>query len=93
MRLRSHMAVAVGWAGGCSSDVTPSLGTSICCRCGPKKQTKQNKTKSEELSSPVLSDLLWVLLTFLLVKPSTLGVVLPLDAFLPLQMLVNLQMG
>ena len=31
-------------AGSYSSDSTPSLGTSICCRCGPKKQ-KINKIK------------------------------------------------
>jgi len=30
----------------CNSDSTPSLGTSICCMCGPKKQT--NKTKMEK---------------------------------------------
>ena len=30
MRLRSHVAVAVAQAGGYSSDLTPSLGTSIC---------------------------------------------------------------
>ena len=38
MRLGSHVAVAVAWAGSCSSDSTPSLGTSICLRCGPKTQ-------------------------------------------------------
>ena len=27
------MAVAVAKAGSCSSDLTPSLGTSLCCRC------------------------------------------------------------
>ena len=27
-------------AGSCSSDSTPSLGTSICHRCGPKIQAK-----------------------------------------------------
>ena len=36
--LRSHIAVAVVWASGSSSDFTPSLGTSICLECGPKKQ-------------------------------------------------------
>ena len=44
--LPSLMAVAVVWAGSCSSDSTPSLGTSTCC--GPKKRknkTKQNKTE------------------------------------------------
>ena len=53
MRCRSQMqlgswdalAVAVEQAGSCSSDSFPSLGTSICHRCGTKKQskTKQNK--------------------------------------------------
>ena len=38
--LGSGIAVAV--AGSCSSDSTPSLGTSICCRCGPKKQKTNN---------------------------------------------------
>ena len=33
----SGLAVPVVWAGSCSSDLTPSLGTSICCGCGPKK--------------------------------------------------------
>ena len=31
------VAVAVAKVGNCSSDSTPSLGTSICHRCGPKK--------------------------------------------------------
>ena len=38
MRLGSCMAVAVAVA---ESNSTPSLGTSICRRCGPKKQIKQ----------------------------------------------------
>ena len=38
MRLGS--CVAVAQASGYSSDWTPSLGTSICCRCGPKKTEK-----------------------------------------------------
>ena len=36
--LGSCVAVAVVWAGSCSSDSTPSLGTSICRGCGPKKK-------------------------------------------------------
>ena len=47
-RLGSCIAVAVAEASGYSSDETPSLGTSICHRCGPKKQKekdKQTKTK------------------------------------------------
>ena len=42
MWLRSHVVVA--WAGNCSSHLTPSLGTSICHRCGPKNK-KQKKEK------------------------------------------------
>ena len=45
MWLRSCIAVAVAWAGSYSfdSDLTPSLGTSICHECGPKK-TKKKKS-------------------------------------------------
>ena len=38
--LRSCVVVAVAVAGSYSSDSTPSLGTSICCGCGPKKKNK-----------------------------------------------------
>ena len=37
MRLGSGIVVTVVQAGSCSSDSTPRLGTSICHRCGPKK--------------------------------------------------------
>ena len=36
MWLGSGVAVAAVEASSSSSDSTPSLGTSICCRCGPK---------------------------------------------------------
>ena len=49
MRLRSDIAVAVVYAGRLSSDSTPSLGTSICHRCGPKKKKKKRKKKRTEL--------------------------------------------
>ena len=39
-RLRPRVAVAVVQADSCSSDLTPSLGTFICHRCGPKRQKK-----------------------------------------------------
>ena len=42
-QLRSHVTVAVVQAGSCSFDSTPSLGTSICHRCGPKKKKKKRK--------------------------------------------------
>ena len=42
LQLGSCVAVAVLWAGSCSSDETPRLGTSICCGSGPAK-TKNKK--------------------------------------------------
>ena len=45
MRLDSVMPVAVTYACSCSSDSTPSLGSSICHRCGPKKKKKERKKK------------------------------------------------
>ena len=44
MHLGSHNAVAVVYACSCSSNSTPSLGTSTCPECGPKNQTN-NKNK------------------------------------------------
>ena len=49
MRVRSHVAVAVVQTGSCLSDQTPSLGTSICHRCGPKT----NKNTMEQLKTIV----------------------------------------
>ena len=48
MLLGSSVAVAV--AGSYSSDWTPSLGTSMCCRCSPKIQkTKKKKSRIKTL--------------------------------------------
>ena len=44
-RLGSGIAVAVVQAGGYSSDLTPSLGTSICHGYCPKKTKKRKKKK------------------------------------------------
>ena len=41
MWLRSGVTVAVVYDSSCSSDLTPSLGTSICCRHVPKKRKEQ----------------------------------------------------
>ena len=41
MQLRSGIAVTVVQASRCSSNSTPSLGTSICHGCSPKKQKKK----------------------------------------------------
>ena len=46
VRLGSGVAVALVWAGGYSSNLTPSLGTSIWRGCGPKK-TKKKKEKAD----------------------------------------------
>ena len=43
MQLRSLVAVAVVKASSCSSDATPSRGTSICCRYSPKKRKKARR--------------------------------------------------
>ena len=45
MQLRSHIAVAVAQTGSCSSNSTPSMETSVCHKCGPKKQKKKKKKK------------------------------------------------
>ena len=47
MQLGSGVAVAMAQAGSCSSNSTPSLGTSICHRCGHKK--KKKKTSNNNL--------------------------------------------
>ena len=47
-QLGSDVAVAVVQAGGCSSNSTPSLGTSMCCGCGPKKRPKKEKKKEKK---------------------------------------------
>src|SRR5512147_2562521 len=56
-RLGSRVAVALAWAGGYSSDSTPSLGTSICRGSSPRnsnnnnnknKKTKKKKTKDKK---------------------------------------------
>ena len=45
--LTSSIAVAVPLSTICSSNWTPSLGTSICHKCGPKQINKQNLKKNE----------------------------------------------
>ena len=46
MWLRSGAAVAMAVADSCSSELTPSLGTSICCRYDPKRKAKQSKNRN-----------------------------------------------
>ena len=45
MKLGSGVAEAVAWASSYRSNWTPHLGTSICCRCSPKKTKKKKKLK------------------------------------------------
>ena len=45
-QLGSHVAVAPAWADSQSSNSTPSLGTSICLGCSPRKD--KNKTKKKK---------------------------------------------
>lgn len=47
-QLGPGVAVAVVKVGSYSSNLTPSLGTSICHRCGLKKQTNKKKRKRKE---------------------------------------------
>ena len=63
-QLGSRVAVAVAKAASCSSDLTPSLGTSMCHRCGPKKEKKRKErgkigvpTVSQQVTGGVLGAL------------------------------------
>ena len=47
MWLGSGIAVAVVYAGGCSSYSTPSLVTSICCKYSPKKKKRKKERMNE----------------------------------------------
>ena len=46
------IAAAVVQASSCSSNSTPSLGTSMRCTCGPKKQKRKKETKGVETTTP-----------------------------------------
>ena len=45
-RLRSGVAMAVVQAGSCSCNQTPSLGTSVCIKCSPKKKKKEKEKEN-----------------------------------------------
>ena len=53
MHLKCGVAVAVAQASSCSSDSTPSLGTSICHGCSQKKaeNAKQELYVKKEIST------------------------------------------
>ena len=46
-QLGSCIAMAVVQAGSYSSDSTLSLGSTLCCKCSPKKAKKKGKTRRE----------------------------------------------
>ena len=50
LRSRIAVAVAAAVAGGYSSNLTPSLGTSICNGCSPKKKKEDKKSKIKFIS-------------------------------------------
>jgi len=52
MWLGSDVAVAVAFT--CSSDSTPSLGTSICHRWVPKKTKKEKEKKKKHIFAPMI---------------------------------------
>ena len=58
-RLGSCVAMAVVKAGVCSSNSTPSLGTSICHRCGPKKEKKKKTKKKQKAKQKVTAVIVW----------------------------------
>ena len=62
MQLRSYIAVVE--VGSCNSDLTPSLGISICCERSPKKpkQQQQNLNITAITTSNALEPLLYKLL-------------------------------
>ena len=47
------LSMAVVQPGSCSSGSTPSLGTSVCCKLGPKKQKKKKKQKNKKTKTPI----------------------------------------
>ena len=65
------MAVAVVEAGTYSSDWTPSLGTSICCACGPTKSENEKGSGEVFAEAPRLVGMMSVLK---LVRPHVVSV-------------------
>ena len=61
MQLRFCIAVAVMEASSCSSDLTPSQGTSICCRCRPKKKKEKNGRLAREGLTGKVTVTVWII--------------------------------
>ena len=50
-RLRTGVAVAVAQGSSCSSNLTLSLGTSICCRFSRKKKKKKHELTIQQIGT------------------------------------------
>ena len=48
MQVGSGISVAVAQVYSCSSHSSPSLGTSMCCRCGHRKKRKKKKAHLDQ---------------------------------------------
>ena len=59
MHFGSGVAMAVVYAGGYSSDLTPSLGVSICRRFSPQKQNKKTQT-NKKMEHSARKSTLWL---------------------------------
>ena len=59
MWLRSGVPVTVAQAGSWSSNWPPSLGTSMCCICGPKK-LKKKKPNKQKMGNWILERLYYI---------------------------------
>ena len=57
-QLESQVSVAVAQASSCSSNLTPRLGSSICCRCSPKKGRK--KKRKTEANLQISKRIFWL---------------------------------
>ena len=62
--LGSCVAVAVVQAGSYSSDSTPDLGNSVCCKYGPEKE-KEKKKRKEKRGKHSKSEYLFVEFEFI----------------------------
>ena len=54
----SGVAMAMAQAKGYSSVLTPSLGTSVCCKCSPKKEKKE-KRELEHVSNKMSNQIIY----------------------------------
>ena len=64
MQLGSGVDVAVAQAGSCSSNLTPSLGTSICLRCGHKKKKKILAQRRPNIKPDLKGDISTLILVY-----------------------------